>query len=106
MAAFSEKKIRESLEEQLRAKGADCTHFRELIDAYLYFYKLEKDMRANVKTNGLFVQVMAASGELVDKENPCIKNAAAYNKQRLTILKELGLSTSNVRVISAEDSDL
>ena len=104
--SFSVKAIRESLEAQLKDRGSDVTHFRELIDSYLYFYGQEKKMRADVKKNGLLIEVFTASGNVVQKENPSIKNAAAYNRQRLSILKEMGLTTSNVRIFPGDDSDL
>lgn len=106
MAAYSVKKVRESLIEQLREKGADVTCFQELIDSYCYFYALERVMRADVKKNGLLIEVTTAAGGLAQKENPSIKNAASYNRQRLQILKELGLTTSSVKVIQQEESDL
>ena len=104
--SFSRKVIRESLEAQLRDQGSDVAHFRELIDAYLYFYGMEKAMRADVKKNGLLIEVATASGGVAQKENPCIKNAAAYNRQRLAILKEMGLTTASVRVVTEDESDL
>lgn len=104
--SFSVKTLRESLEAQLRDQGSDVAHFRELIDSYLYFYSMEKKMRADVKKNGLLIDVETASGGVVQKENPCIKNAAAYNRQRLGILKEMGLTTSSVRIVTDDDSDL
>lgn len=106
MAQFSVAKIRESLEEQLRAKGADVPCFTELIDSYCYFYGMEKKMRADVKKNGLLIEVVTATGGVAQKENPSIKNAASYSRQRLQILKELGLTTATIRVISEEESDL
>ena len=40
MAAKSEKAIRESLMTQLRAKGADVSHFEGLVDDYVEYFRL------------------------------------------------------------------
>lgn len=106
MAQFSKAKVRESLIQQLKDKGADVTCFEELIDSYLYFFEMEKYLRADVKKRGILIDVITANGNLAQKENPSIKNAASYNRQRLQILKELGLTTSSVRVINQEEGDL
>ena len=105
-AKYSEKAIRESLEAQLVDHGANVLHFRELIDSYLYFYGMEKKMRADVKKRGLTVVRMSASGNEAEVENPSIRSAAMYNRQRLAILKEMGLTTANVRILSEDGDDL
>lgn len=42
------------------------------------------------------IKATSASGKEYDKENPAIKAAALFNKQKLTILRELDLRTDTV----------
>ena len=96
------KKIRESLIKQLKDKGANVEHFTSLIDDYMWYWKQEKEMQKDIKRRGFTFTAISASGNEYDKENPSVKNALMYNKQKLAILKELGLTTEHV---VSEDGD-
>ena len=56
----------------------------------------EKKAQAEVRKNGMTIKATSASGKEYDKENPAIKAAALFNKQKLTILRELDLRTDTV----------
>ncbi|SKA99817.1 Phage terminase, small subunit [Caloramator quimbayensis] len=92
----SAKKIRESLIKQLQDKGANVEHFISLIDDYCWYWEQEKAMQKDIKKRGYVYNAISASGKEYEKENPSVKNALMYNKQKLSILKELGLTTDNV----------
>lgn len=49
-----------------------------------------------ISKRGHYFPTTSASGFPIDKENPSVKNAIMYNKQKLAILKELGLRTDTV----------
>ncbi|SHJ64399.1 Phage terminase, small subunit [Clostridium amylolyticum] len=98
----SARKIKESLKKQLEDKGANVEHFSSLIDDYLWYWNQEKAMQKDIKDRGFMFETTSASGYTIEKENPSVKNAVAYNKQKLAILKELGLRTDNV-VIDDDD---
>lgn len=100
------KEIRDSLEQQLRDMGADVLHFQALIDDYMYFYKMQKKMQADVKKNGTVIKSISAAGKEYDRENPAIKQAALYNQRMLGILRELGLTTGNCRPPDDNGGDL
>lgn len=87
--------VRASLQRQLQERGAETPHFLALIDDYMFYYQQEKKMQAAVK-KGLTVKAKSAAGKEYDKENPAIKAAALYSKQKLAILRELGLTTDTV----------
>ena len=70
--------------------------FLALIDDYVFYYKQEKKAQAEVRKNGMTIKATSASGKEYDKENPAIKAAALFNKQKLTILRELDLRTDTV----------
>lgn len=100
----SAKKIKESLIKQLENKGADVDHFLSLVDDYVWYFEEEKSMQKDIKIRGHSYKTKSASGYPINKENPSVKNAIMYNKQKLAILKELGLTTENVA--SDEDDEL
>ncbi|SHH56671.1 P27 family phage terminase small subunit [Clostridium intestinale] len=100
----SAKKIKDSLIRQLEEKGANVDHFLSLIDDYIWYWNQEKAMQKDIKERGFSYNAVSASGKEYLKDNPSVKNALMYNKQKLSILKELGLTTSNVP--SGEDEEL
>ena len=103
MAAKSEKAIRESLMTQLRAKGADVSHFEGLVDDYVEYFRLVKKMKADIKKRGLSYTATSAAGKEYEKDNPNVKLLPQYTRAMLTILKDLGLTTDKV---AEEDIEL
>lgn len=97
--------VRESLRRQLQERGAETPHFIALIDDYMFYYQQEKKMQAAVK-KGLTVKAKSAAGKEYDKENPAIKAAALYSKQKLAILRELGLTTDTVPQVDESGGNL
>lgn len=95
------KTIKESLIKQLKDKGADVDHFTNLIEDYIWYWKQEREMQKDIKERGRTYISLSAAGKKFEKDNPSVKNATLYNKQKLSILKELSLNTDNV--ISDED---
>lgn len=98
--------VKQSLIRQLEDRGADVDHFRALIDDYIFYYKQEKKAQADVRKKGLTITARSASGNEYDKENPAVKAAALYNKQKLTILRELDLRTDTVPPPDESGGDL
>ena len=90
------KAIRESLKAQLEHKGADVAHFETLIDDYCFYCEQEEKMQKDIEENGIILKdVKSSTGKIYDKENPCVKLATVYNKQKLAILKQLELTTND-----------
>lgn len=106
IAKASDAKIRRDLRNQLKAKGADVLIFRDLIDRYIYFRRLEIEMQRDVSERGLSYLSVSSTGKEYVKDNPSIKNAIMYNKQCLEILKQLDLTTKTVDTDTADDDDL
>lgn len=98
------KNIKESLLAQLKQKGANVSHFQSLIDDYIFYWQKEKDMQKDIKSNGLKYTRLSAKGYEIEVENPAVKSSVMYNKQKLAILKELGLSTESC--VNGEDDEL
>ena len=98
--------VKQSLIRQLEDRGANVDHFIALIEDYIFYYKQEKKAQADVRKNGLTITARSASGNEYDKENPAVKAAALYNKQKLTILRELDLRTDTVPPPDESGGDL
>lgn len=97
--------IKETLILQLEQKGANVDHFISLIDDYIWYFKQEKDMQKDIKKRGRTYIATSAAGKEYEKDNPSVKNSVLYNKQKLAILKELGLTTNDFK-INNEDEEL
>ena len=89
-------KLRKSLIAQLEAKDADVDCFIDLVDSYIYYTEKEREMQTDIEERGLYFDSVSSTGKEYVKDNPSIKNAVMYNKQRLAILSQLGLTTENV----------
>lgn len=89
--------IRKSLIAQLAEKGADVSHYLSLIDDYMYYQQQEKAMQTDIRKNGRMIKCTSAAGKLYDTENPAIKEAVLYNRQKLMILKALGLEVEGCK---------
>lgn len=100
------KHVRESLEAQLREKGADVPHFQDQLDRYMFFRKTYLALVEDIETNGNMIQVVSASGKECDRENPAIKQAAVCDQRMSAILKEMGLTTESCRPPEDEGGDL
>lgn len=98
--------VKQSLIRQLEDRGANVDHFIALIEDYIFYYKQEKRAQADVRKNGLTITARSASGNEYDKENPAVKAAALYNKQKLSILRELDLKTDTVPPPDESGGDL
>lgn len=103
MAKASE--IRKSLEDQLKAKGADVTLYRALIDDYMWFHQQFRQMQADIKKYGRTYTATSAAGKDYEKENPSVKNALLYSRQMIAILGALGLDTKTVDGGQGGDAD-
>jgi hypothetical protein len=91
--APSKTKIKESLIKQLEAKNANVAHFQDLIYDYLQLYDTKKMLQKDIKTRGVSYKTLSASGVSIMKQNQSIKDLVAVEKQMLSILKEMGLTT-------------
>ena len=89
--------------QQLKEKNADVEHFISLVDDYVWYYEQEKAMQEDIKKRGLSYNAISSQGKEYLKDNPSIKNAVMYNKQKLAILKEMQLTTANVIKTDGDD---
>ena len=101
----SKANIKKELIKQLSLKRANIDPFLSLIDDYLDLWSIKNALIKDIKANGsVLVEIDHEGVEHRGRNNPSVKELVGVNKQMLSILKELGLSTANVG--GDEDDDL
>lgn len=93
MRAPTKAKVRESLLEQLRRKGAQIECFEDLIFDYLSLYDAKNELQKDIKKRGVSYEQLSSSGVPVWKQNQSVKDLVMVNKQMLMILEKLKLTT-------------
>lgn len=90
-------KIEDSLLEQLALLGAMKEHYIDLIRDYMGLWEVKTALLSDIKSRGVTYNDYSSAGVMMQKNNPSVKELVMVNKQMLSLLKELGLSTSNIR---------
>ena len=106
LAKISRTQIHKALVEQLRAKGADVPFMVDLVRDYMELWGLKERLTEDIKENGLRVQYMTAGGGLTEKDNPSVKLLPTGNRQMLSILSQLDISTDNINKDGADFDEL
>ena len=104
--AISKEKIRLSLIKQLEIKGAKVAHFEDLINDYLFLFHTKKELQKDIKRRGVSYETTSANGFKIEKQNQSVKDLVAVNKQMISLLKELGLTTDAPTGEEVIDEDL
>lgn len=89
-------KIENSLLEQLAMLGAMKEHYIDLIRDYMGLWKTKNELRDDLDQRGAVYITESSIGTEIMKNNPSVKDLVMVNKQMLSLLKELGLNTTNV----------
>ena len=90
------KKIRKSLMDQLKNKGADIALYADLVEDYMSLWDLKEMLVTDIKETGL------RTPDLKDSSSP--KQLPIVNRQMLAMLKTMKLSTDEI-ISSGSDSD-
>lgn len=98
--------IRNSLETQLRALGADVPHFQDMIDTYITLWGIKKRLEYDIESKGIRYDELMSTGKTKSVINPAIKELENTTKQMLSILKEMNLTTSESTGGEGEDEEL
>jgi phage terminase small subunit len=88
-------KIENSLLEQLAMLGAMKEHYIDLIRDYMALWESKTALKEDIEQEGVSYKEYSSTGSLVKKNNPSVKDFVMVNKQMLSLLKELGISTAN-----------
>lgn len=87
--------VEQSLMEQLALSGANQEHYIDLIRDYMGMWDIKTKLLADIEVRGVVYKENSASGIPMMKNNPSTKELVAVNKQMLSLLKELNLTTGN-----------
>jgi phage terminase small subunit len=102
-AEISRTKVKGSLIEQLALKGATKDHYIDLISDYMKLWDVKKALQEDIKVRGVTFKDYSSTGVMMQKNNPSVKELVMVNRQMLSILKELGLSTDNAGAGDGDD---
>ena len=106
MAKMTRAKLRKSLIEQLCGKRKPPAHYSDLVDDYLNLWETKELLQANIKEKGISYETLSASGVPIVKQNPSTKEIVMVNRQMLSLLKELGLTTGKLTSHKDDDDEL
>lgn len=95
--------IHSSLCNQLEQKGIPPEHFKDMLEDYMTFWDLKNKLKKDIKKRGVTYQDVSASGKLMWKNNPSVKDLIDINKQMLAVLDKLGLKTDEMCGGEADD---
>lgn len=102
MAVISEKKVKDSLVNQLSEKGIENDYNISLIDDYMKHWKIVADLNKDIKSRGAVVKAFDCKGNEVTKTNESIKIMNTEQAIMLKIIQLLGLQEP-VQKESADD---
>lgn len=88
---MTEKAVRQSLINQLEAKGMKSAYYLDKVDEYMTHWKLHQDCWKDIKKRGLRVTVTSGNGFPKECENESRKSMSDESRTMLSILKALGL---------------
>ena len=95
--ASKRESIKNSLGKQLAMMSASKDHYVDLINDYMGMWDVKNALFADIKLRGVTYKDVSSVGIEMQKNNPSVKELVTVNKQMLSVLKELGLSTANAR---------
>lgn len=98
------KAVLKSLMEQLERKKAVTAYFTDMVEDYMSLWEIKEKMIKDVAENGLIIHRVNGNGIDCEIDNPFVKQIPNYNKQMLSLLKQLGLETNNV-IADTDDED-
>lgn len=102
----TKKEIKDCLTKQLKNKGVNLAIFEDQIHDYLSFYDTKAALQRDIKKRGVSYETFSASGVKIVKQNQSVKDLVAVNRQMLSILKELGLTTDEIGKAAMDDEEL
>lgn len=85
------KNIKEDLEKQLQEQKKTGKHFNNMIEDYIFLYKLKEELKKDIKDNGIRIEFINGNGIKTEKPNESVTNILKINGQMLKILQDLEL---------------
>lgn len=98
--------IKESLLQQLRAKGADTYFYRDLVEKYMVLWDNVEEMMEDIRVRGRRYVSISVSGKEFEKDNMSMKMVPQYLKQMQSLLSDMGISPDKIVQEGADDDAL
>ena len=100
MAATKEAQIKADLKGQLQSLKKTGMYFDDLIEDYIYLWKLKKKLQKDIKQTGIRYMTVNGNGKEVEKTNDSVTRLLKVTAQMVKLLTDIGL---NEPTIGGED---
>lgn len=102
---MTEKQVKDSLIEQLTLQNKTSEFYMDLVNDYMDYWTLKRDMIEDIRKNGLRLSLTNGNGFEVVKPNESVNNLPKITATMLKILNDLNLKEP-LSVTTAEDDYL
>lgn len=99
-ASAKEKRVRESLIEQLKLQNKMAQFYVNLVDDYMSYWRLKEDLISDIDEKGIRYKCVNGNGITVEKPNESVQNLPKVTAAMLKIMNDL-----NLKEPLAESSD-
>lgn len=86
-----EKKVKESLIEQLKIQSKTADFYMDLVKDYMSYWRMKEDLVKDIETKGLRYSCVNGNGIEVEKPNESVQNLQKTTAIMLKILGDLNL---------------
>lgn len=86
-----EETIRSDLVNQLHANNKFGKHYEDLVDDYIYYFRLKDLLQKDIRKKGLRYEASTGNGHASLKPNESVQNVLKVTSQMLKILNDLGM---------------
>ena len=90
---MKKKSVVESLTDQLIQMGADSDCFIDLVNDYMGLWEIKNDLLKDIKKRGVVYTDVSSVGVPMQKNNPSVKELVNVNRQMVSILDRLNITT-------------
>lgn len=102
---MTEKQVKDSLIEQLTLQNKTSEFYMDLVNDYMDYWALKRDMIEDIRKNGLRLSLTNGNGFEVIKPNESVNNLPKITATMLKILNDLNLKEP-LSITTAEDDYL
>lgn len=87
----TKKQIEDSLNRQLELQGKKSEFYKDLVQDYMFYWKLKRDLIKDIKDRGLRYSAINGNGINVEKPNESVINLQKTTATMLKIMQDLNL---------------
>lgn len=103
---ITKKTVEESMIAQLTAKGADTPVFIDLVKDYMKLWATKEMLALDIEMRGVVYKDVSSVGVEMVKNNTSVKELIGVNRQMLSILERLNITTDFAPATEADDDGL